>query len=97
MLIIQSRRQTTSTNVSVRFGDAEISPSDSVKILGVILDCHLSWNAHVGAVVRRCNMVLIGIARMRYKLPKCTRQLLVQALVFPHIRYCLSGVAVQLH
>ena len=72
------------------FGEDEISPSDSVKILGVTLDPHLSWDSHVGIVVRRCNCVLIGLARLRHKLPKCTRQLLVQALVFPHIRYCLT-------
>ena len=90
MLIIKSRRQTANTDFSVSFGDDEISPSDSVKILGVTLDSHLSWDSHVGTVVRRCNMILIGLARLRHKLPKCTRQLLVQALVFPHIRYCLT-------
>ena len=90
MLVIKSRRQTANTDFSVSFGDDEISPSDSVKILGVTLDSHLSWDSHVGTVVRRCNMILIGLARLRHKLPKCTRQLLVQALVFPHIRYCLT-------
>ena len=90
MLAIKSRRQTANTDFSVSFGEEEISSSDSVKVLGVTLDRHLSWDAHVGTVVRRCNTVLIGIARLRHKLPKCTRQLLVQALVFPHIRYCLT-------
>ena len=90
MLIIKSRRQTANTDFSVSFGDDEIFPSDSVKILGVTVDAHLSWDGHVGIIVRRCNVVLIGIARLRHKLPKCTRQLLVQALVFPHIRYCLT-------
>ena len=90
MLIIKSRRQTANTDFSVSFGDDEIFPSDSVKILGITVDPHLSWDGHVGIIVRRCNVVLIGIARLRHKLPKCTRQLLVQALVFPHIRYCLT-------
>ena len=90
MLIIKSRRQTANTDFSVSFGDDEIFPSDSVKILGVTVDPHLSWDVHVGIIVRRCNVVLIGIARLRHKLPKCTRQLLVQTLVFPHIRYCLT-------
>ena len=90
MIVIKSRRQTVNTDFSVTFGDDEISPSNSVKILGVTVDPYLSWDHHVANVVRRCNMILIGLARLRHKIPKCTRQLLVQALVFPHIRYCLT-------
>ena len=90
MLVIKSRRQTANTNFSVFFGEDEISPSDSVKILGVTVDSHLCWDSHVGIVVQRCNVILIGLARLRHKLPKCTRQLLVESLVFPHIRYCLT-------
>ena len=90
MLVIKSRRQTANTDFSVFFGDDKILPSDSVKILGVTVDSHLSWDSHVSNVVRRCNVILIGLARLQHKLPKCTRQLLVQALVFPHIRYCLT-------
>ena len=72
------------------FGDDVISPSASVKVLGVTLDSYLSWDQHVGIIVRRCNCILIGLARLRHKIPKCTSKLLVQALVFPHIRYCLT-------
>ena len=89
-MLIKSRRQTANTSFSVSFGDDEILPSNSVKILGVTVDTHLSWDTHVGTVVRRCNCILIGLARLRHKLPKCTRKLIVQALVFPHIRYCLT-------
>ena len=87
---MKSRRQTASTDFPISFGNDEISPSSSVKILGVTIDSHLSWDLHVGNVVRRCNVILIGPARMCHRLPKYTRKILVQALVFPHIRYCLT-------
>ena len=32
----------------------------------------------------------MSLARIRHKLPKCVRRLLVESLVFPHIRYCLT-------
>jgi len=90
MLILKSSRQKTDTNFSVHFGDDEIDPSLSVKVLGVIIDPHLSWDKHVALVVQRCYMVLTGLARMRHRLPKETKQMLIEALVFPHIRYCIS-------
>ena len=77
-------------NFSVYFGDDKISPSDSVRVLGVTIDSHLTWVDHISSIVRRCYCVLVGLARMRHKLPKCTRRLLVEALVFPHLRYCMN-------
>ena len=35
-------------------------------------------------------MILVSLARMRNRLPKDTKRLLIEALVFPHIRYCAS-------
>ena len=34
--------------------------------------------------------VLIGLARMQSRIPRETKRLLVEALVFPHLRYCMS-------
>ena len=90
MIILKSRRQRANTSFTVSFGEDVVSPSDSVKILGVAVDPHLCWNLHVSNIVRRCNCILIGLARVRHKIPKCTRKLLVQALVFPHIVYCIT-------
>jgi len=35
-------------------------------------------------------MILVGLARMRHRLPSETKRLLIEALVFPHVRYCIS-------
>ena len=45
---------------------------------------------HVSNTMRRCYSVLIGLSRMRHRMPRQTRQLLVEALIFPLIRYCMS-------
>ena len=89
MVTLRSRRLHVE-NFSVYFGDDKISPSDSVRVLGVTIDSHLTWVDHISSIVRRCYCVLVGLARMRHKLPKCTRRLLVEALVFPHLRYCVN-------
>jgi len=90
MIILKSRRQNSQTNFSVQFGNDEISPASSVKVLGVVIDSHLLWDKQVSSIVQRCYCVLVGLARMRNRLPICTRRMLVEALVLPHIRYCIT-------
>ena len=89
MLLLQSSRQKVGSEFFVHFGKDKISPSHSVKVLGVVIDSHLTWKDHVSLIVRRCYCLLVALARIRCKLPKCTRRLLVEALVFPHLRYCI--------
>ena len=62
---------------------------ESVKVLGVSLDSGLKWEHHIATIVRRCYCVLIGLARIRCRVPRETRRLLVEALVFPHLQYCM--------
>ena len=90
MIMLKSRRQILDTGFSVKFGDDLVSPSPSVRVLGVIIDSHLTWEKHVSQVVKRCYAVLVGLARMRNRLPEDTKRLLVEALVFPHVRYCMT-------
>ena len=90
MIILKSRRQNSNSDLSIHFGNDEISPKQSVKVLGVVIDEHLSWNYPISLVVQRCYCVLVSLARIRHKLPKCVRQMLVESLVFPHIRYCIT-------
>ena len=88
MIILKSSRQKTETRFSFQFGNDEISPSISVKVLGV--DSNLAWDKHITTIVQRCNMILVGLARMRNRMPKDTKRMLIEALVFPHVRYCIS-------
>ena len=90
MIILSSRRQNYDAALSIDFGNDELTPKQSVKVLGVVIDQHLTWNGHISLVVQRCYCVLVSLARIRHKLPKCVRQMLVESLVFPHIRYCIT-------
>ena len=59
-------------------------------MLGVTIDSILSWDGHISNVVKKCNSILFCLYKIRHHLTPETRQLLIQAHVFPHILYCLS-------
>ena len=90
MVVIKSKRMKFDEKFSVQFGAELVTPSSNVKVLGVIIDQHLSWERHVSIVVQRCYAVLIGLARMRHRVPEATKRMLVESLVLPHVRYCVS-------
>ena len=66
------------------------SPSPSIKILGVTIDPCLSWDAHIGHVVNKCNALLISLYRFRHHFTREILKLVIETHVFPHILYCIS-------
>ena len=66
------------------------NPSPSIRLLGVTMDPCLSWDVHIGLIVRRCNALLISLYRFRHHFNKEILKLLIETHVFPHILYCIS-------
>ena len=90
LLLVKSPRVNTNANVEVKFGPAIIRPSSSVKILGVFVDSCLNWERQVSATVQRCYGILVGLAKLSHQLPFETKKVIIEGLVHPHIRYCLT-------
>ena len=67
-----------------------LTPSSEVRNLGLTFDQHLSWDAHVWSLSRKCCGVLIALSHLRHYLPPQTVPDIVTALVISHIRYCLA-------
>ena len=76
-------------NFSFIVDDASIKPSKTIKILGVIVDPLLLWEARISHVVQKCNKILFSLYRFRHYFTPDVLKILVQAYVFPHIVYCL--------
>ena len=74
---------------TVNFRGTSLTPTTEAKNLGVLFDQHLSWNAHVSALSRKCCGILTGLSHVRHYLPPETLPEIVNALVISHIRYCL--------
>ena len=67
-------------DLSVTVQDVTVSPSSTVRNLGVILDNGLSCTPNITAVARSCKFALYNICRIWSLLTKDTTQILVQPL-----------------
>ncbi len=71
----------------IQLGSSTITPSASVRNLGVIFDDQLTFKAHI-AKTASCIFALHNIRKIRPFLTEHAAQLLVQALVISRLDYC---------
>ena len=81
------------TNFPLVLGDASISPSETVRNLGVTLDTHLSMQKQIGKVCSIAFYQLRKIAKIRKHVSRSDAAQLVSALVISHIDYGNSLLA----
>ena len=84
----QNLKKTSSFRINI--AGHILTPSLSVKLLGVTLDRSLLWDEHICSVVKKCYSILVCLYKIRHHLTPEARKLLIQSHVFPHILYCLS-------
>ena len=75
---------------SITIGNAQIPFKKYVKNLGFTLDCHLTMNAHVSNIARRCYFELHRLASICRFLTSTATATLVSAFVLSRIDYCSS-------
>ena len=51
--------QATSSVTSVTVAGVDLPVADEMKVLGVTLDCRLTFDKHVSAMVRSCNYLIV--------------------------------------
>uniref|UniRef100_A0A8C1R1D0 Reverse transcriptase domain-containing protein n=1 Tax=Cyprinus carpio TaxID=7962 RepID=A0A8C1R1D0_CYPCA len=73
---------------SIQLGSSTITPSTSVRNLGVTFDDQLTFKDHIAKTARSCRFALHNIRKIRPFLTEHVAQLLVQALVISRLDYC---------
>ncbi len=68
-------------SMNKQLGSSTITPSASVRKLGVIFDDQLTFKEHIAKTARSCRFALQNIRKIRPFLTEHAAQLLVQALV----------------
>ena len=92
LMLVTSKRTKHLHNLptSVTIGNAQIPFKQSVKNLGLTLDCHLTMNAHVSNIARTCHFELRRLASIRRFLTSTATATLVSAFALSRIDYCNS-------
>lgn len=72
----------------IQFGEHILEATSKAKVLGIVIDAALTWEQHVSLTIQRCYSVLVGMCKLRNRLSRELRVFLIEALVFPLIRYC---------
>ncbi len=72
---------------TIQLGSSTITPSGSVRNLGVIFDDQLTFKDHIAKTARSCRFALHNIRKIRPFFTQHAAQLLVQALVISSLDY----------
>ena len=77
-------------SISMYFLSATLKPVASAKVLGVILEPHLTYDHHISKTVSCCFSKLYQINRVKEGFDKEAVKLLTTSLVFGKMLYCSS-------
>ena len=74
--------------LNIVINNVEIGQVEMTKLLGVTLDCKLSWSKHIDTVVAKMGRSLSIIKRCSDFLTTLSTRQVLQALILPHLNYC---------
>ncbi len=84
-LLVFPATPTLQHDFTIQLGSSTITPSASVRNLGVIFDDQLTFKEHIAKTARSCRFALHNIRKIRPFLTEHAAQLLVQALVISRL------------
>ena len=70
------------------FGETAITPSQTIKNLGIIMDQYMLYDHHINYIVKKANGVLLFLNRIQERFDKTSRMIIVQSLALSIINYC---------
>ncbi len=92
-LLVFPATPTLQHDFTIQLGSSTITPSASVRNLGVIFDDQLTFKEHIAKTARSCRFALHNIRKIRPFLTEHAAQLLVQVLVISRLDYCNALLA----
>ena len=75
-------------NYEMSIGATNINVEPTLKILGVTLDCNLSFKQHASSTLKKVYAKIAALRRIRRLVPTDTLITLYKTYVLPHFEYC---------
>ena len=75
-------------NIQLNVGNIELKAVQEVQLLGITIDCKLSFSTHIKNICKSANNKLSAIIRLRNSLSHTQTNLLINAHVMSHFFYC---------
>ena len=75
-------------NVHVNIGTSQIKNSDCERLLGIDIDCKLSFENHINQIYSKARAKIKALARIAPFLNKRKRKLMMNAFFKSQFRYC---------
>jgi len=93
LIIFKSPKKKITENFTMTLDGVAISPSSTVKLLGVTLDQHFTMGPHIETVIKKCHGLLGMLRRAATYLPRDILKMIYMAVIRVQIEYCSSTFA----
>jgi len=80
---------TSLENFYIKVGMHDIPPADTVKHLGVVMDKHLNWKAHINHIKTKLSYAAKFLSQIRNYMNKQTLIKLYYSFAYPHLKYAI--------
>ena len=90
-MVISNKTAIRQHDFDIKIDDSPINRTSSTKILGLILDDHLSFKQHINNVTIKVSKFLYIMYKLRNHFPTKVAMSLYYSLVYPHLLYCITA------
>lgn len=89
-ILITPKGKNVSTMPLIHVKNVPVTRVQSAKYLGLMIDEHLQWNAHIDLITRKIRPILAMLRRTSYLLPQETKLSVYYAHIHSHLTYMTS-------
>ena len=77
------------SNLDLNINGSTIDQVSTFKFLGLQINSQLTWQTHINDLSKRMSRVIGLLYKMKHILPKNIPLSLYNALILPHLNYCI--------
>jgi hypothetical protein len=89
-MVLSTKPSIQNSNFNVKLNNSAITRVHQTKFLGVIIDSKLTWQHHIMHIKNKISKIIGILHRVRRVLPTKALVTLYNALILPHLTYCVT-------